>query len=87
MQTNNYHLIEVRYLGPTNFRGARMKLTSKRFNCSVIRPRDYATNSATDQGINELEQAGFNIIGAAEWEGSDFIISDTFKPFKNEPKK
>ena len=31
----NYHLIVVSYLGATNNRGSRMKLTSLRFNDSV----------------------------------------------------
>jgi hypothetical protein len=82
MNTSNYHLIEVKYIAPTDYKGARVKLTSKRFNCSVIRPRDYATNGAMDQAIDELERAGFNIVGAAEWDGVDYIITDTFKPFK-----
>ena len=37
----NYHIIVVSYLGATNSRGSRMKLTSLRFNDSITLNYDY----------------------------------------------
>jgi hypothetical protein len=42
------HLIEVKYLGATNTRGSRVKITSLRFNDSVTIPYDYTYNSIDD---------------------------------------
>ena len=47
----NYHLIVVSYLGATNSRGSRMKLTSLRFNDSVTLNYDNSFRSGKEQAI------------------------------------
>jgi hypothetical protein len=76
----NYHLITVKYIGPSDVRGSRIKLISERFECSKTVSYDYATNSY-DQAIEWLEKHGFNIIGTAEGDKVNYIITDTFKSF------
>jgi len=79
MKTTNYHVISVKYLGPTNFSGSRVKLTSKRFEKSRIISYDYSLNGTLEIAEEFLTQEGFNIIGHAEFGDMYLIISDTFK--------
>jgi hypothetical protein len=83
MILSNYHVITVKYHGPTNSNGSRVSLSSPRFNSRVIIPYDYAKNTAVDIAAEYLSQNGFNIIGKGESiNDTDVIISDTFKPLK-----
>ena len=85
---NNYHLIEARYMGPTNTRGSRVKLVSDRFKESVTIPYDYSFNNTREIAIDYLEKQGHNVIGSGEVRGHYVIVvSDTdgmFKPLKEE---
>lgn len=67
---NNSLMFEVKYLGPTNVRGSRVKITSydlKHRNNnkpkSITIGYDYVFNSSTDIGQNWLERNGFKILG------------------------
>ena len=62
----NFHVIEVKYLGPTNTRGSRVKLTSTRFNDSITLSTDYAHNTTVSQAIEWLEKHGQKVAGTAE---------------------
>lgn len=78
----NYHLFTVKYLGATNAQGARIKITSERFEQSVTLSRDYSTES-TEQAINYLNDKGFNIIGRGNGSNqTDILISEVFEPLK-----
>jgi len=79
----NKHLITVKYLGPTNTRGSRVKLTSYRFKESVTLDYDYSFNSPLEQAKAHLDNIGFNIEGSGEASDTEYmIISDTFKSIK-----
>jgi hypothetical protein len=80
----NYHLIVVSYMGATNSRGSRMKLTSLRFGDSVLLSYDYSFNQGKDQAIKYLHDTGFDPIGAGydEKKGDSIIICKTFNSLK-----
>ena len=78
----NYHLIQVKYLGPTNNLGSRVKLISKRFEQSIIIDYAYELNNSMEMAEKWLESNGFDIIGHAEFGDSYIIITDTFEPLK-----
>lgn len=79
MNAPNYHIIKVKYLGATNFRGSRVKMTSDRFKQSVTISYDHALNSIEDMAIVWLAAHGFSVTGGAE----GYIITDTFKGLKD----
>ena len=80
----NYHIIKVKYLGSTNFKGSRVKLTSDRFNQSVTIPYNYEFNSSYDMAADWLLKHGFEVIGGGEVKGIHIIITNTFEPLKKE---
>lgn len=80
----NLHLIAIKYLGPTNTRGSRVKITSDRFEQSVTIPYDYsATGRIYDMASPWLLGRGFNIVGVAEIKDGYALLSDTFKALKD----
>lgn len=83
METPNLHLIKVTYLPVTQTLGVRLKITSLRFNHSVVIPRDdYKYKSYTKQVVSFLESKGFNILGKSINPDFDYFITDTFEPLK-----
>jgi hypothetical protein len=84
----NYHLIVVSYMGATNSRGSRIKLTSLRFGDSVLLSYDYSFNQGKDQAIKYLHDTGFDPIGAGydEKKGDSIIICKSFNSLKETKK-
>jgi len=82
MRGENLHLIAVKYLGPTNSRGSRIKLESKRFKQSITLSYDYRVGNGVNQAMEYLEQKGFRIVGSGEFGDTDVIITSTFEPLK-----
>lgn len=81
--TNNYHILELKYLQPTNTKGSRLKIKSYRFKTSITIDRDYKYDTFNEQAISTLTEMGFNIVGKGEMTGnSDILISDTFNSLK-----
>lgn len=78
--TPNYHAIRVSYLGATNSRGSRIKLTSLRFNDSITLEYNYSFNQGKDQAIKFLQIQGFNVIGACydEKKQDTIVICENF---------
>lgn len=82
MNKPNLHILEVKYLGATNYRGSRVKVTSLRYGWSRTFEFDSKFNSAIDQGVAWLENVqGLTIIGTAEGVRVNYAITDTFQPF------
>lgn len=82
MTIPNMHILTVKFIGPGNVMGSRIKIISKRFKQSVT--FDYSHTG--DNSGNTLEQAeywlishGFNITGHAEGEDHYYVISSTFE--------
>lgn len=78
----NLHLLHIKYLGATNTLGARIKITSYRFQQSIIINYDYSCSTAYEIAKNHLEKLGFNIIALAELKEGYALLSDTFEPLK-----
>ena len=78
----NFHVLEIKYLGPTNFLGSRVSIYSPRFQERVVIPYNYSKNSIQEMAKAFLESKGFNILGCGESKNGMYIISDIFKPLK-----
>jgi len=77
----NFHVIILKYLGPTTYRGGRISIKSERFNQRVIidiKPGELPSKTAT----RWLNNQGFDIVGLGEGGDVDYVISSTFKPLK-----
>lgn len=55
----------VKYLGPTNAQGSRIKITDCNFDSSITLSYDYEFNHMTDQAIYYLLEKGFDVEGVA----------------------
>lgn len=87
---NNYkrvHLIEVKYLGATNTRGSRVKVSSLRFNDSVTIPYDYSYNNIAEifeAWLKELNNdLGIVSVGYNEKTGAYIYGVNAFEPMRN----
>lgn len=78
----NFHIIQVKFIGATNYSGSRIKIISKRFESSKTLSYDYQIGNVMDQAINYLTKKGFKILGKAEFGDSYLIVSDTFENIK-----
>ena len=77
----NLQILEIKYLGATNTKGARVKITDTRFKASITLSRDYE-GDMEDQAFEYLISRGFNIVAKCHNEitGALYLLSDTFKP-------
>ena len=79
----NYHVIKVTYLRPTNFNPSRVKLYSERFEQSKIIPYDHYFPNTLEIAQAYLISKGYLLTGKAQGKNCYYIISKTFKPFKD----
>ena len=61
-----FRAFEVKYIGATNTKGSRIRITDCRFEESAIIDYDYSCNSSTDIAIKYLELKGIEICGQSE---------------------
>ena len=57
----NVRVFSFKYLGPTNHRGSRIKITDKWFGKSKTIPWDYTFNSSYEGAIAYLIDQGFDV--------------------------
>ncbi len=62
----NLRAFEVKYLGPTNSRGSRVKIEDLRFNKSKTISYDYQFNDAGDIAENYLKSIGIKVAYCSE---------------------
>jgi hypothetical protein len=79
----NYRQFKVTFLGPTNYRGARVKISEpKRFvdgkTISVTLSYDYAIGDIEQQALNHLLQKGFKPICRTSETSSYTILCDNW---------
>lgn len=84
MFTPNYHVLKIKYYGPTNISGSRVGIISERFRQRKTIDYNYEHNNSCDIAIAWLENHGFNVIGKAEGKDCYYIITDTFEPLKGD---
>lgn len=79
----NFHLIQVTYMPATNTLPTRIKLSSARFEQSIIIPYGYNDSHMTETAERYLQEKGFEIVGLCELGKGDMgIITNTFKGLK-----
>lgn len=78
----NKHLVKVSFLGPTDYKGSRVKLTSMRFEKnSVTISKDYQFNSSIEQAVYWLEKNGYKPLFVGELpKGEYMVVCDEFNP-------
>ena len=76
---NFLRAFEVKYLGPTNNRGSRVKITDLHNNKSVTISFDYSYNNAYEVAENYLEQQGIKILCRAGSTKVDWLLSENFE--------
>jgi len=74
----NYRALEVKYLGPTNSSGSKIKIIDHRFDKSKAIPYNHSENSALDGAVSYLEKLGIKFLGKAESKDSMFLFTDNF---------
>ena len=81
------HLIEVKYLGATNTKGSRVKITSLRFKDAVTISYDYEFNNISEmfeswlKGLNN--DLGIVSVGYNEYNNTYIYGVTVFEPIKN----
>ena len=82
----NCRIFKVKYLGPTNYRGSRVKITEQRngFTDNVTLSFDYAIGDILEQSVKYIKKLGINVLGYG-WTGSEYILfSDTWQYNNND---
>lgn len=70
------HIIKVKFVGPTNNRGSRIKLTSGHWHNNVMLDWDYGNPSnVISQAKAYLEGKGFTVIAHGELTVTDSVIA------------
>lgn len=80
--STHVHAIKVSYLGPTDYRGSRVKLTSWRFHDSVTLSYDYEIGSPMRQAVAWLSDHGYSEISTAEAPDFYVVTVHEFSPLK-----
>ncbi len=78
----NLNTVEVKFLAPTNTRGARIKITSLRFNSSVIINYDYTMSNIYDMAAVYLASQGITSDFVSEGKNCYYIHSLIFTDIK-----
>lgn len=63
LTTFNTRVLSYKYLGPTNFKGSRVKIADPRFNKSKTIPFEGEWNHASEVAVDYLLQNGWVIVG------------------------
>jgi hypothetical protein len=72
----HYLAFQVKYLGPTNYRGARVKLTCSRLDWQKIVAYDFDRNGADGVAEFWLTDNGVKIVGHAEVNRRTVFLAD-----------
>lgn len=84
----NSHLIEARYVGPTNTKGARVRLFSHRFERdSVSEGFNHSFSNTSDQAEAMLKALGYTIECAGEMRHGYFFVVSEFLPLRDAAAK
>lgn len=65
MQTQNLIAVTVRYVGPTDYRGSRIKISLPRFEERRCIPYDYEAKDAEDGAVRFLQNSGCEPVARA----------------------
>lgn len=74
MSYTHFHAFNIKYLGPTDTKGSRVKITTTRFKSSKTIPFDYSLTNIEDMAAAYLEARGYKVEGTAD----GLVITSTF---------
>lgn len=76
----NLRMFQVKYLGATNNRSSRIKITDTRYKVSVTLSKSFEFDNITDQAVKYLNDQGITITCRAwnEMTGDDFLLTSDF---------
>ena len=77
--TNHFKGYAVKYYGPTNHKGARIKITECRNNFSKFISYDHNLDSIAEMAINYLEKQGIKTYGFLTTENGYLIVTNDFE--------
>lgn len=75
----NFHILTVKYIGPSEVLGSRIKIISERFKASKTIGYDHECDNALEGAEKWLQLHGFELIGHGEGKDHMYVISSTFK--------
>ena len=76
----NYRTFEVKYLSPTNTKGARVKILDRRRGGTVTIPFDYEIDGIYNMAEKYLkDERNIDIIGLSEMNHSYLMFTDNFE--------
>lgn len=58
-----YRVFDVKFMGPTNYGGSKVKIHDLRFDESVTVPYDYAADGTADIAYRHLKSLGIKCVG------------------------
>lgn len=77
----NFRCFEVKYLGPTNTMGSRIKISEEKFGggkISITIPYDYNYNDIGEIAYNHLKKLGFTIKFRSCLKNVDLLFSNNW---------
>lgn len=78
MNIQNFHILTVKFIGPTNTKPSRVKIISERFNDSVTIQYDHEFNGTLDNALDWCVNHGFDVVGKGEGKNHYYIMTSTF---------
>ena len=86
IQIKNMRAIRVKFLGATNNKGSRIKLTEQMYQTTdtVTLSYDYAIGNGTEQAIQYLQNKGINLLGKSDVKGETILFSDSWQMGDND---
>lgn len=81
-QIKNHHILEVSFVGHSEHKPTRMKISSARFKESVLISYNHDYPNTFEGAIEWLLNHNFEIVGQGEGKDCYYIITTTFKPLK-----
>ena len=85
-EIKNHRTIKVKYLGPTNYRGSRIKIydTQHQKTISKTFSYDYKIGNVEEQGFKILTENGWNVKGrGADFENFIFFCDNWGEDYKH----
>lgn len=82
-----YRVFEVKYMGPTNYGGSKVKIHDCRFDESVTVPYDYSVDGSADIAYLHLKSIGIKCVGFGESKNGYVLWTKDFAtPLKKNKK-
>jgi hypothetical protein len=71
---NNYHILIVKFIGPSQLLDSRVKIISERFHQSITFEYDDNSGNTLEQAEGWLLKNGHNVIGHGEGKDHYYVV-------------